>query len=351
MTDRALIIGSARYQEGSGIQSYDEIDASASLYRKVLTEKQGWDPETVTVFHQDQPRSVDVVMDVIQDAADAGREEDDDTLLVVYVGHGMHWPDVPGAQVHFAVGSSRLSMPHTWLSAWYVYHAIRSSWATRKTLIADCCFSNFLPNLGGAANRDALNTRLMAAMGAPPKGTCVLAATTGNEDYVSPAGCADMVSEFKNCTPFSGHLLRILSEGTNFGDDDLTLQVVRDALVTEMEHCGTQHAEPGMISTGSADRSVFRNHKQGAERVAEAQLHTVDDWVAFLGTRELRDFTRLLKDPATAGQVVARILSRRGENTTARANALRASRSADEQFRDPSVFAQYWDKAEQALTA
>lgn len=352
MTDRALVIGSARYRDGSGIDSYDEIDASASLYKKVLTEKQGWDPAAVTLLSREHPpQTVNDVMDAVEDAAGAGRDEEDDTLLVVYVGHGMHWPDVPGSQVHFAVGSSMAGRPHTWLSAWYVYHAMRASKATRKLLIADCCYSNFLPKLGGSggsSNRDALNTRFRDALGKPPQGSCVLAATKDNV-YASPTSCENLPDQFQNCTPFSGHLLKILSAGTNFGDDELTLQVIRDALVAEMNSCGT-HAEPDMIFTGSAEKSMFRNHKSQSERFTGPPPSTVDDWVTLFGTRELRDFAGLLSDPVKAGQVVARILSQ-SSSLTARANALRVTRSADEQFRDADEFARYWDEAERALTA
>ena len=39
-------------------------------------------------------------MTPLQQAAD--QAERGDSLLVVYVGHGAYWADVPGAQVHFA---------------------------------------------------------------------------------------------------------------------------------------------------------------------------------------------------------------------------------------------------------
>ncbi|MBW8800973.1 MAG: hypothetical protein JF597_47705, partial [Streptomyces sp.] len=125
MASRALVIGVGTYGEESGIQGYPTIEASARAYGAALARDPRWGAaERSPVLGPDEVQTADDVMCALQEAAAAG-EGPEDTLLVVYVGHGAYWQDVPGGQVHFAVGSSRVSEPWTWLSAWYVYRAIR----------------------------------------------------------------------------------------------------------------------------------------------------------------------------------------------------------------------------------
>ena len=46
------------------------------------------------------------------------------------------------------MGSSHRDKPWTWLSSWYVYRVMRKARARLKVVIADCCYSNLLPQLG-----------------------------------------------------------------------------------------------------------------------------------------------------------------------------------------------------------
>jgi hypothetical protein len=345
VASRALIIGPSEYGPASGIEGHPEIAKSRHWYGEVLKEDDRWGAERVQVLPESQLGSVDEVMRAIQSAADC--TEVGDTLLVIYIGHGAYWSDLPDPQVHFAVGSSRDDVPYTWLSSWYVYRAMRKSHASLKVLIADCCNSNFLGKLG-----DPQNETLPGALGEIEEGSCVLAAVKNRRD-ASAEGCKNpkvkMEDHFRQCTAFSGHLLNLLSEGTSHVDGDLTLGTIRDMLIIDMAKCDN-HDRPRMILTDARERiPLFSNKKKLSDQTPEQNPDRPEQWVDIIMQEKNYKLEHLLADPEKAGEVVA--LLSKAPDDAGRLVALRVNRHADMEYQDPSRFARYWAKAAQALEA
>jgi hypothetical protein len=343
VTSRAVVIGPANYAPGSGIGSHPEIGNSARLYGEILAADRRWNAGRVEVLSANQLPSIDGVMEAVQRAA--GQTVPGDTLLVIYVGHGDYWVDVPGAEVHFAVGSSRRYEPHTWLNSWYVYRVIRRSKASLKVLVADCCCSNQLRNLGGK------HWALPGVLGQQGRdGTCVFTAVK-NIDQASAVGCPELLGELADCTPFSGHLLNLLLNGTEEDNDELTLGMIRDAVEDDMSECGTEHDEPRMILNDARESmALFTNQKARSERKRRPPTPaSAEEWARIMKHPTEDDLDQLLADPPKTGKVVA-ILSKKRDGH-GQGVARHISERADREFQNPAVFARYWAEAKRALPA
>ncbi|HWG25905.1 hypothetical protein [Actinospica sp.] len=350
MGSRALIIGPSRYTEGSGLQDHESIARSARMYGEVLGEDERWGAENVEVLSEDRLGSVIDVMEAVKRAADEAGREPESTLLIVYIGHGIYWNDVPGgAEVHFAVGSSRRHEPYTWLSSWYVYHAMRKSEAKRKVLIADCCYSNRLGHLGGepggAAPEDAEGI-MNGVLRAEHDSSCVF--TAANEDpRVEAAGCTGPILDesLRGCTPFSAHLLNVLKRGTADHEDVLTIGMIRDAAERDMIACRRHKNTLRMVLNDAREyMPLFSNRSTTDERATEHPNPTEPEgWVDLMLTETGVSFEPLLDDPEKAGRVVA-LLSRRPE-PLARRRAEKIAESADERFREAEQFARFWNSS------
>jgi hypothetical protein len=340
---RAIVIGPANYEPGSDIEGHPEIGNSARLYGRVLAADHRWQPERVEVLSQHQLSSIDGVMDAVQRAA--ALAVPGDTLLVIYVGHGNYWVDVPGAEVHFAVGSSRRQEPHTWLNSWYVYRVIRRSKASLKVLIADCCCSNRLRNLG---DKQGVLPGVLGQQG--KDGTCVFTAVK-NVDNASAVGCPELPGALAACTPFSGHLLKLLQDGIEEDSDELTLGMIRDAVEIDMSMCSPEHDQPRMILNDARESmALFSNQRARSERKRFMPTGaSAEEWARTFKHPTEDDVKRLLTDPPKAGKVVALLSKRRDENGQSVARYI--SERADREFLNPSAFAQYWAEAKRALPA
>lgn len=340
MASRAVVIGPASYAPDSGIAAHGTIAASARMYGEILEQDRMWGPDRVTVLQQDRLGQIAEVMASVQHAAD--QTERGDILLIVYIGHGAYWSDVPGAQVHFAVNSSRAAAPHTWLSSWYLYRAIRRSRASLKVLIADCCYSNLLPQLGDGE-------ALPGALGVMDEGTCVLTAVK-EVNLASALGCPLLPEQFAACTPFSGHLLKVLSNGTRNHNDKLNLGLIRDAVKEDLRNCdGAQHDQPRMILNDAREGvPLFTNRMAPARRERPPhQPSTADEWVSTVMRENDVMLEALLLDAALTGDVVARLWAR--PEDSGRRVARRINDRATKLFREPAVFAQYWSRVERAI--
>ncbi|MEU0744352.1 hypothetical protein [Streptomyces sp. NPDC006134] len=338
MASRALVIGVGTYDHDSGIEGYPTIEASARAYGAALARDPRWGAAARSrVLEPDETRTSDGVMRALQEAAAAG-EGPEDTLLVVYVGHGAYWQDVPGGQVHFAVGSSRSNEPWTWLSAWYVYRAIRKSKAGLKVLITDCCYSNMLPHLGA-------DSALPGALGTRSEGTCVLTAVSGSVHNASADACQNLQPPLDTCTPFSGHLLNVLEQGMPDHAGDLTLGALRAGVDEGMQACGVHHPPRMLLNDASEAAPLFTNHAKGRRPRARA-LDTVEDWVRELLLNGERSLPALMRRPDLAGRVVVRL--RTGDEQH-RDLARRVDQRAGELLTNPADFVRYWGEIEPAL--
>jgi len=340
MASRAVIIGPGSYAPDSGIAAHPTIAASARMYGEVLAADPKWGPDRVTTLRQDQLGQIADVMTPLQQAAD--QTDRGDILLVVYVGHGAYWADVPGAQVHFAVNSSRRAAPHTWLSSWYLYRAMRHSRASLKVLIADCCYSNLLPQLGDG------HETLPGALGVMNEGTCVLTAVS-DMPVVQALGCPRLPSEFAACTPFSGHLLNVLSTGVRNHNDELNLGLIRDAVKEDLRSCdGAQHDQPRMILNDAREGvPLFTNNLAAARRERPPhQPSTAEEWVSTLMRENDVVLDPLFGNAELTGDVVASLWAR--PEDSGRRVAQRINDKATKHFREPTAFARYWSRVEQA---
>jgi hypothetical protein len=306
------------------------------MYDEVLAGDGIWGADRVEVLPEDRLSAINDVMGAVQQAAD--QAEPDDTLLVIYIGHGAFWDDVPGAQVHFAVGSSRRREPHTWMSSWYVYRAIRQSRACLKVLIADCCYSNLLPQLS------VEDKTLRGALGEIHEGTCVLTAVK-SIDEASAVGCSQLPKDLAVCTPFSGHLLNVLKYGTDDHNDELTLGLIRDAVRRDMHGCGTRHDLPRMtLNDAREGMPLFTNRMKPAERNRPPSVPaSAEEWVKAMLRDSDYELDKLLADPPRAGKVVA-LLSEESDEAGQRI-AMRVNKRANQVFLDPAEFALYWAEA------
>jgi hypothetical protein len=340
MASRAVVIGPARYAADSGIDSHPSIGESARMYGEVLAADGMWGPDCCRVLGEDEVQTGDGVMRALQQAAD--ETGPNDILLVVYAGHGQYWSDLPGAQVHFSVGSSHRDKPWTWLSSWYVYRVMRRARARLKVLIADCCYSNLLPQLGE-------EPLLPGVLGELDEGTCVFTAVK-NLNFASANGCLALPGDLAKCTPFSGHLLRILQDGTKDYNHQLTIGLLREAVKKEMESCtATQHQVPRMSLNDARDGTpLFTNRMEPTRRDQVPQLPVApEEWVKALMLDRDSRLDELLKDERKTGDVVALLSARPDEASRHLARHIDAR--ANNAFSAPHAFARYWNQVEKAL--
>ncbi|GAA2522736.1 hypothetical protein [Streptomyces longisporus] len=337
MASRALVIGAGKYADQE-IGSWDEITESARRYLEVLSSDAMWGPGACRILTDEELQTADGVMTALQDTADATGP--DDTLLVVYVGHGKYWSDLPVSdQVHFAVGSSYKDRPWTWLSSWYVYRVMRKADARLKVLIADCCFSGRLPHLGG-------ESVLPGILGERDQGTCVFTALKDErESYAPAAGCTKLPTRFAGCTPFSGHLLKVLEQGTRDDTDQLTIGHLREAVRTEMERCPTGHKAPRMsLNNARESTPLFTNRMDEGERRARPAPVEPAEWARLLKVDRLSPLADLLKDEHMTGDVVRHLSSLTDPESQDLAADIDAK--ANEFFVEPDTFARYWSHVE-----
>lgn len=314
---RAIIIGPSQYgdKEKTGIESHQSIATSAEQWEVFLKADPLWETtgengdanNKVRRANSSELQSIDGVMSAVQAAAD----EANDMLLVVYIGHGSCWEDVPGKQVHFAVGSSRRDAPYTWLSSWYLYHAMRNSSASSKILIADCCYSNALGQLDDGRTEDEVVSDAFDT--SRPEGTLVIKAVQ-HVWRAESKGCPHVtVPELRECTPLSGHLLNVLRRGATSSGDVLTWRLVANRLRSEMLDCATPHPEPGGTLSGSrSDMVLFTNRLRPQDRQQHPDPSTVEEWVNVLLNGESHILSRLLAEPWKINDVVTRLSRRPG---------------------------------------
>lgn len=345
MASRAVIIGPSRYAAGSGLEPHPEIGQSASCYGEMLRQDGRWGADRVEVVPEERLGTVNEVMDVVQRAADQAKTGD--TLMVVYVGHGAYWEDLPGGQVHFALNSSRKAAPYSWLSSWYIYRAMQRSAATLKVLIADCCYSNFLSALGDE------DGELGGVLNEKFNGTCVLTAVK-KVSLAQAEGCTnpDLPAELRRCTPFSGHLLNVLRKGSAIYKDTLSLGVIRDAVRAEMAACNRHPDLPRMIlNDASDDAPLFTNHRDRSQRNPEPiDPVSVPAWVSTIMAKQLTEYElhQLFTDPGKTGEVVTALSREPGQS--GRIRALDLNERAIVHFTPPELFASYWAEASRALS-
>lgn len=347
MPSQAVIIGDSVFRDGPGaLQAHDSFRASALLYDELLNKLDPFKGNCTLIPGRAEPSGAasstgvdaDTVMDAISEAVKKASARDD-TLLVVYIGHGMAWDNLHNSEVHLAMYGSREDRPWSWLP----YSSIRREMMRKRDglriMVADCCYSNFLHRQGGTAD-DAPENSFAALDKA--NGTAVFTAVDpdGRDTNAWPKGCDTLSERMKDCTHFSGHFLQVLSEGSSTAGEKLSLGDMRDRVVDEMHRCQAPHPVGGLILRGLGDSVPFVQNPLPADvpRQPPARI-TDDDWITALRTGRRWPIKPLLEKPEQAGRVSLSLWT----IPEAYENASRIDREANDAYRsDPRKYATYW---------
>jgi hypothetical protein len=171
-----------------------------------------------------------------------------------------------------------------------------------------------------------------------------------NANFASAEGCSALPGDLAKCTPFSGHLLRILQDGTKDYNHQLTIGLLREAVKKEMESCtAARHQVPRMSLNDARDGTpLFTNRMEPRRRDQVPQLPVApEDWVKTLMLDRDSRLDELLKDEQKTGDVVALLSARPDE--AGRHLARHIDARANNVFTSPHAFARYWNQVEKAL--
>ncbi|MEZ0114929.1 hypothetical protein ABH920_008964 [Catenulispora sp. EB89] len=329
MPSRAVIIGASEFQQGpEALASHDSFGESVRKYFEILDSLAPFQGNC-TVIPPEGGRVDQVSVEVAIKAAAEEAKGADETLLVVYVGHGRAWPDIHDNLVHLAMYGSREDMASGWLE----YSAIRRAMYPKqdglRIFIADCCYSNLLPSMG--SGDDTYPERTFALM-ERDQGTAIFTALDPNRKKViaNPLSCGRIDPDFKDCTHFSGHLLQVLSRGSRFAGDMLSLGDVRDEIRIAMRDC---HFSPlaGLILRGPADSTPFVENCLSPDIPRELPKRTSrEDWVTALRSGRSWPIETLMADPHIAAKVSLALW----DSPEGRANAKRIDEEAIKLYAD-----------------
>ena len=302
MPSQAVIIGGSEFQQDNApLKSYDSFGVSAAEYYKTLNALEPFQGNCTLIPADGEHVDEDAVQDAISTAASRAKGADE-TLLLVYVGHGKAWADHHDNVLHLAMYKSREDRPAGWLE----YSAIRRATSAKKDglriVIADCCYSNVLHSQG--AGLDNVPEGIFALM-ERDQGVAVFTALAPNGSNVnaSPEGCVQVDEEWRGCTHFSSHLLQVLNKGSRYAENVLSLGDVRDEIRESMRNCPPK-LQSGLILQGPADSTPFVQN-----RLSPGALRDLPDWaseekwVAGLKTGRQWPIETLLADERMAARV------------------------------------------------
>ncbi|WP_157248681.1 caspase, EACC1-associated type [Nonomuraea typhae] len=190
LTSRAVLIGISEYTHLSPLPAVaNNLQMLASLLQR--PDLWGLPAAHCTVVHN--PTSIDAMMDPLWQA----REEARDTLLVYFAGHGlMHSVE---SDLYLTLVDSYRDRMYSAVAYDTVRNEIRASFARRKIVILDCCYSGLA--LGLLGPEDAAER---VANGARINGTYLMTATAENK---TATGGLDTY------TAFTGELIHLIKEG------------------------------------------------------------------------------------------------------------------------------------------
>ncbi|MGH3771961.1 MAG: caspase, EACC1-associated type [Pseudonocardiaceae bacterium] len=201
---RAVLIGTGTHAAGSGLPDVPAVEATLADLKRVLTQRCGMDEGNVRVLAD--PVSPVEVGRVLTESA----QQDQDVLLVCYVGHGLV---SPGGELYLATKSTE-RQPELLAYTALAYTAVRTSLlqspARSIVVILDCCFS------GKAVDVLSARDSTVAVDLAHVKGGYLLTSAAGEELALAPLGARH--------TAFSGELIELLTRGDPDGPPLLTLR-------------------------------------------------------------------------------------------------------------------------------
>ena len=201
---RAVLIGTGTHAAGSGLPDVPAVGATLADLKRVLIQQCGMDEGNVRVLAD--PVSPVEVGRVLTESA----QQDQDVLLVCYVGHGLV---SPGGELYLATKSTE-RQPELLAYTALAYTAVRTSLlqspARSIVVILDCCFS------GKAVDVLSARDSTVAVDLAHVKGGYLLTSAAGEELALAPLGARH--------TAFTGELIGLLTRGDPDGPPLLTLR-------------------------------------------------------------------------------------------------------------------------------
>jgi hypothetical protein len=326
-----VVIGTAEYDHEDLQRSVlsSAVAASARKYYETLTSRDPFRAPDACVLLED-PVSRDEVMGAVLSAADVACGPDD-VLLVVFVGHGYAWPTLYSDELHFAVRRSEPERPWTWLQwrllAWAMRRDQRGPQAGLRVLVADCCYTSRL-TMGAGGGRTPTGLPLADI----DKGLAVFTPSqpTSTEVHAYPKGCRSLGEPWSTFTAFSGHLLKVLHDGSSRSGEYMLLGEVRDALRKSMTDCPDhEHDVAGLLMLGPNEETPFiENAVPVDDRVRKTPV-TFEEHIADLEAGRSLRMDRLVADPELAARL--RLwLSGRPRDDVARAIAVRLDQAINE---------------------
>jgi len=239
---RAILIGVGSYRAGSELEDLPAVAAGVQeLQRLLLDPAHGGLASNACRVLIDPSFPDDVDRELAGCARDA-----EDTLLVYYSGHGV--PDQYDGALHLALSATERDRLHaTAIPFEWVRRALRSSPASAKVVILDCCFS-------GRAIQPMSAGELAAE--ADVAGSFVMTASAANRTALAPEG--------ERFTAFTGALMEILRDGIPDAGDLLDLEAIfrraRAALI------GLGRPEPQAQRINAASQlALSKNPAKGAQ--------------------------------------------------------------------------------------
>ncbi|MEU7004743.1 YDG/SRA domain-containing protein [Nonomuraea sp. NPDC046570] len=190
LTSRAVLIGTSEYNYLSSLPAVaNNLQALSDLLQR--SDLWGLPAEHCTIVHN--PASVDAMMDPLWQA----REEAKDTLIVYFAGHGlMHTVE---SDLYLTLVDSHKDRMYSAVAYDTVRTELRASFARRKIVILDCCYSGLALGLMGAEDPTE-----RVANSARVTGTYLMTATAENKTAL---GGLDTY------TAFTGELIHLIREG------------------------------------------------------------------------------------------------------------------------------------------
>ncbi|GAA0975295.1 hypothetical protein GCM10009555_032930 [Acrocarpospora macrocephala] len=241
---RAILIGTARYEDGH----FPQLPAAANSlaqFRRVLTDRElcGW-PDSLVTVHQDPTDVRRLLQDIRRQARNTDR-----VLLLYFVGHGTLLPD--GRLCLALTDTESGDADYTGLEYQRIREALVDSPARTKIVILDCCFSGrAIEALSGSAG-DITDIH----------GSYVLTASD-NAAHVVP-----LERQADTTTSFTGALVELIRAGIPGESEELTLGVLFPHLRNRLARAG----RPEPSQHGSDTVHGFRFTRNAAHGAASAR--------------------------------------------------------------------------------
>ena len=228
---RVLLVGSGTYVPGSRLTAVPSVADTITDLGRCLTERAGLDARNLTtMIDPASPREFGAAL--VEAAGQAS-----ETLVVYYVGHGLIGSD---NTLHLTTRSTidltEGIAEHQALPYATMRNVLLRSRARLTLVVLDCCFAGRARVVARAAVEEVFDV--------PPRGTYLLAATSGAEAAWAPEG--------RRHTAFTGALIDLLTGGDPLAPSLLTLDDVYRSLARTLPEQG--FPSPHRQATDQGDR-------------------------------------------------------------------------------------------------